>query len=293
MEERILNIHEDVFTVLFTYVGQMIGYAQIIASIFMAILVGSKVMSYFANPGGNFDPYVLVRPILILAALVLYQPLIDFLLIEPVNLITGITEQGALSVTGAIDSQNFEEYFENAITNIEDTSVNDDGSQGDGVYDFLQLNSGLEFLHLIIFFVARVVAAYILLRQLIYKGIYLVLGIFVLPFSLIPGNSDVVKKWFFGFLAVLLWLPVLKILQTIIILIGQSAGIGQPGGSMFSNAADILVSIALQVLMVIAVFRTPNYANFMVTAGSGSGSRFTDAPFTQPTMAAYRYLRGK
>lgn len=287
MEERILNIHQDVFTVLFTYVGQMIGYAQIIASIFMAILVGSKVMSYFANPGGNFDPYVLVRPILILGALVLYEPLVDFLLIQPVDLITGVTEQGALSVTGAIDGQNFENYFESTITDIQDTSVNEDGSQGDGVYDLLQLNPGLEFLHLILFFVARVIAAYILLRQLIYKGIYLVLGIFVLPFSLIPGNGDVVKKWFFGFLAVLLWLPVLKILQTIIILISQSAGTE----SLFS--ADALLSIALQVLMVIAVLRVPSYANFMVTAGSGSGSRFTTSPFSQPGLAAYRYIRGR
>lgn len=287
MEERILNIHQAVFDNLFVYIDQIIIYVQILASIFMAILVGTKVMSYFANPAGNFDAYILVRPILILIALVLYNPLINYLLLEPVELVTLITEEGGRSVTGALDGAAFEGFYEDTMTTVQDTSTNEDGSQGDGVYDILQLNPFLEFLHLLLFLAARVVAAYILLRQLIYKGIYLVLGVFVLPFSLIPGNSDVVKKWFFGFLSVLLWLPVLKVLQTIIILIGRSTG----SGDLFD--VDALLSIALQLLMVIAILRVPSYANYMVTAGSGSGGRFSFAPMTQPSTAAYKYVTGK
>lgn len=291
MEERILNIHASVFEELFKYIEQTVEYSYAIASIFMAILIGSKVITYFVNPAGNFDAYILVRPILILVALVSYDELVDFLLIEPVNLITGAVEQGALTVTGAFDTDKFQEYYQDTMTTVQDTSVNEDGSEGDGVFDFLQLNSYLELMHLIIFFAARVVGGYILLRQLVYKGIYLVLGIFVLPFSLIPGNGGVVKKWFFGFLAVLLWLPVLKILQTIIILIGQAVGNG---------FADVLLSIALQILMVMAVLNVPKYANFMVSEGSGSGSNFSGSPFLQTGlmggkvgMKGVKTLRGR
>lgn len=287
MQDNIAGFHEPLITVLYDYIFNIIGFSLTLASIFMIILVGTKVATYFANPGGNFDPYILVRPILILAALSFYEPLVETLLIEPVGYITQITEQGALAVTGAANRQEFEEQSQNTITNIQDTSVNPDGSTGDGVYDILQMNPGLEFMHMLLSFIARIAIAFMLLWQLVYKGIYLVLGIFVLPFSLIPGNGDVVKKWFFGFLSVLLWVPILEILQTIFIILARVTG----SGSFFSS--DTLLSIAVQFMMIMLIFRTPRYANYLVTAGADSGSGFTSNIISQPSLASYRYIRGK
>ncbi len=269
---------------LFDYVAGIIKYSYALAAILMIILVGSKVISYFANPAGNLDPYVLVKPILIVAALALYKPLVDLVLFSPTDIIAGITEEAAQRVTNSPSAQAFEDSYSSSITHIQDTSTNQDGSQGDGVYDVVQVSPFLEVMHLIIYFIASVVAGYIMLRQLIYKGIYFVLGIFALPLAMIPGNQDVIKKWFFGFLSVLLWLPILTILKTILILIHNNSGQG---------FAQVLLSICLQIVMIIAVLRVPKYANILVSAGSDSGSNFTASFITTPSLAMYKKLRGK
>ncbi|SHJ29960.1 hypothetical protein [Aquimarina spongiae] len=267
---------------LYQYIDQIIDYAYGLAAVLMIILVGSKVITYFANPSGNLDPYTLVRPILILVALVLYKPLVELLLFSPTDIIADVTENAAHYVTKVGDAKEFEDSYNGSITHIQDSNA--DGS-GDGVYDVLQINPFLELLHLIIFFIASVVAGYIMLRQIIYKAIYFVIGVFALPLALIPGNQDVLKKWFFGFLAVLLWIPILTILKTILILVHNNTASG--------GFTQILMSICLQVVMIIAVLRVPKYANILVSAGSDSGSNFTASFMTVPAMAMYKKLRGK
>ncbi|MCK8521180.1 hypothetical protein M0D21_06360 [Aquimarina sp. D1M17] len=276
------NVGDKNLLGLYQYIEHIIDYAYGLAAILMIILVGSKVMSYFANPSGNLDPYTLVRPILILVALVLYKPLVELLLFSPTDIIADVTENAAHYVTKVGDAKEFEDSYTGSITHIQDSNA--DGS-GDGVYDVLQINPVLELLHLIIFFIASVVAGYIMLRQIIYKAIYFVIGVFALPLALIPGNQDVLKKWFFGFLAVLLWIPILTILKTILILIHNNTAAG--------GFTQILMSICLQVVMIIAVLRVPKYANILVSAGSDSGSNFTASFMTVPAMAMYKKLRGK
>jgi hypothetical protein len=90
------------------------------------------------------------------------------------------------------------------------------------------------------------------------------LGVLILPFSLIPGNEEILKRWFFGFLAVLLWMPILRIIQTMMILIYtvDTKGMVQP-----------LISVALQIVMIIFILQVPKYANLLV---SGSGDSDTN-----------------
>ncbi|GAA4277184.1 hypothetical protein [Aquimarina mytili] len=266
------------------YVDYIIGYAYGLASIIMVVLVGSKVIVYFVNPSGNMDPYILVKPILILIGLALYQPLVENLLVRPTNIIGDITTEAGMFVTSSGNINAFEDSYNSSITNIQDTSTNPDGSSGDGIYDILQVNPILEIIHLLIYFIASVVAGYVMLRQLIYKGIYFVLGVFALPLALIPGNQEVLKKWFFGFLSVLLWLPILTILKTILILIHNNTG---------SGFTQILLSVCLQVVMIIAVLRVPKYANILVSAGSDSGSRLTAGFITAPIREAYYQRAGR
>ncbi len=277
------NVGDQNLYGLYDYIDQIINYAYGLAAVLMIILVGSKVITYFANPSGNLDPYTLVRPILILVALILYKPLVELLLFSPTDIIADVTENAAVYVTKVQDGEALEESYNSSITYIQDSNA--DGSDGDGVYDVLQINPFLELIHLIIFFIASVVAGYIMLRQIIYKAIYFVIGVFALPLALIPGNQDVLKKWFFGFLAVLLWLPILTILKTILILVHSNTADG--------GFTQVLMSICLQIVMIIAVLRVPKYANILVSAGSDSGSNFTASFMTTPTLAMYKKLRGK
>ena len=147
------------------------------------------------------------------------------------------------------------------------TAVQDAGTGGNGVasiYDILQLSTFLEVIHLLIQFLALVVTGYILLRQVLLKAIYFILGVFILPLSLIPSNLDILKQWFFGFLSVLLWIPILRIFQTLIVLIHQApidGGFTQP-----------LYSVVLQIVMIFFLFQVPKYANFLVNgAGDNAG----------------------
>ncbi len=276
MEEYIQNIHDSLFPEIYRYVEAMSGFSQLLAVIFMIIWIGVKVMSYSANLSGNLDPYILIRPILILVAILFYEPLIDLLLEQPVDIVAGIARDGANSVLGSSGSFGVAEKWDSFTSGV---SEDFDANQ---VWEVLQLDSGLEFIHLLIFLAARAIVGYILLRQLVFKGIYLILGVFVLPFSLIPGNQDILKKWFFGFLAVLLWIPVLTIVQTILLLIGEI--------TKNANFGDALFLIALQIMTVIAILRVPRYANFLVAAGSESGQRFSENAVAQPVIMGAKTL---
>ncbi|WP_378188147.1 hypothetical protein ACE939_06850 [Aquimarina sp. W85] len=241
------------------YVEYLTTYAHMLAAIIMIIFVGSKVILYFVNPSGNFDPYVLVKPILILAAIALYQPLVEFLLVKPVNIITQIVDQGALYVTNNGNIDNLNSTFEDSMSHIEDSSTNEDGTEGDGIYAITSVSENLELLHLIIYFVATCVTAFMLFKQLIYKAIYFILGIFVLPLSLAPGNQEILKKWFYGFISTLLWIPIISILKVILVIVQRNA----QGG--FGN---ILFSVALQLVMIITILSVPKFANLLVSTGS-------------------------
>ncbi|MBQ4820586.1 hypothetical protein [Aquimarina sp. MMG016] len=255
-----------------SYISEIINYAYALAAVIMIILVGSKVMKYMVNPSSNLDPFVLVRPVLVLAALSLYQPLVENLLVVPTNIVIDITEEAAVKVTRSSNIVDFNNRFQLSMENVQST-----GGAGAGIYDILQVNPFLELIHLIILFISSIVAGYILLRQLILKSIYFILGVFVLPFSLIPGNQDIIKKWFLGFLSVLLWIPILNILKTIIVIINNNLGSG------FSN---VLLSTALQVVMIFAVLKVPQYANILVASGNETDSNFGSGIITSPFKLA-------
>jgi len=254
------------------FVSSLIPYCYILATIIMIILVGTKVISYFMNPSGTMDPYILVKPILIIVALSLYQPLVELLLVKPVNLITKIVESAAVRAVNAPGLDDFLRLVDSRLVAVQDVVQGDAGIPS--IYDILQLSTILEVIHLLIQLVALVVNGYLLLRQILLKAIYLIIGVLVLPLSLAPGNLEVLKKWFFGFLSVLLWIPILRIFQTVIVLIDQApvTGFAQP-----------LYSVVLQIVMILFLLQVPKYANFLV---SGSG----DSDGNGYLMAAGREL---
>jgi len=240
------------------FVADVLPYAMLLASGIVLIFVGYKVMRYMANPEDRLDPYAIIQPILVLAAMALYMDLVELLLNTPIDLIGEIIDKVAYKISDTSgDADAFESAFRKSITHVQSN-----GADGSGVYDIMQINPFLEIIHLLIYFVASVVGGYIMFRQLITEYIYLILGVFVLPFSLIIGNQKVLGSWFFGFLSVLLWLPVLKILKMIIILLPVTT----------TSFTDVLLSVALQLVMIFAILQVPKYANMLVSQGSSIGS---------------------
>lgn len=262
------------------YVDYVIKYSYVLASILMIILVGSKVFSYFMNPSGNLDPYVLVKPVLILVALALYKPLVEILLVKPTNIVLDITDAAALHITNTSSLDAFFRIFLNSITFIQTGGTDPNGNPITGIYDILQISVVLEVIHLLIHFVSLGVAAYIIIRQLILKAIYFMLGTLVLPLSLIPGNFKILEKWFFSFLALLLWIPILRMIQTIIILIHTAP---------VSGALQPLFSIVLQVVMILYILNVPKYANLLV---SGSGEADGGGYLNTIAREGYHWING-
>ncbi|GAA0716330.1 hypothetical protein GCM10009430_11930 [Aquimarina litoralis] len=241
------------------FVETLMPYSYALAAVIMIILVSSKVFTYFMNPAGNMDPYILVKPVLILVALVLYQPLVELLLFEPSRLITQITETAALSATGYGNWGLFERAMQRTLIGV--LNVATGNADIPSIYDILQVSTLLEMIHFLVQIVALVVVGYLMIRQLLLKAVYFIIGVLVLPLSLVPANFEILKKWFFGFLSVLLWVPILRIFQTIITLISQAPleGFAQP-----------LYSLVLQIVMIMFILQVPKYANFLV-GGSGDG----------------------
>jgi hypothetical protein len=272
--ERIENILDKFQSVLFSesgasglgaYVSYLVQYSYILAAILMIIFVGTKIAAYFANPTKEIDPYILVKPILILMILALYQPLINLLLFKPTDIIIDITEDAAIHVTDANNKEEFSTLFYNAITNVPQSGNEEDPDFS--FYDILAFSYVFEILHFLIYIIAATVTAYITVRQFLLKAFYFVLGVLVLPLSLIPGNDEILKKWFFGFLSVLLWIPVLRVVQTIMIIL-HTVDTNSDGGSI----VEVMFPVVLQIVMIFFILSVPKYANLLVSGSGDSDS---------------------
>jgi hypothetical protein len=263
-------------------VSYIVQYSYILAAILMVLLVGSRIAAYFANPTKEIDPYLLVKPILVLAALSLYQPLVDLLLFTPTDIITDITEDAALHVTNADSQDSFSQIYWDSTMVVPQEDSNGDTK---GIFEIMAYAVVFEWLHFLIYLVSGGVAAYIMLRQLMLKVFYFVLGIFVLPFSLIPGNEEILKRWFFGFLSVLLWIPILRIIQTIIILVHKvdyEESFSGPG------ILEALLNVILKIVLIFFILSVPKYANLLV---SGSGDNDSNGWFVFIGREAYYKAR--
>ncbi|WP_299604003.1 hypothetical protein [uncultured Aquimarina sp.] len=251
------------------YIDYMLTPCLLFAGVLMLIFVSIKVFTYFTNPSSNMDPYILVKPILILVALTFYKPLVELLLFEPSEFITKIIEEAGLIATNTETINNFDDICNNFLTNFFDTV---DETEINNIFDLIQLFPLFEIIHFFIQIVALVVVGYIMMRQIIMKALYFILGVLVLPLALIPGNFEALKKWFLGFLGVLLWIPLLRIFQTILLLI-HKAPTQAFGQSLFE--------LVLQIIMIVFILQVPKYANFLVSSGSeageGLGSVFSSA----------------
>lgn len=253
--DEILNQYRTILQNRFDlYINESKPYVLLIAVTFTFVFVGYKVMRTMADPDEKIARDTLIRPILTFMAIILYIPLVKLLLFDTTDILSEIIKQGAYKVTGRSPGD-FEQAFQTAITHVQET-----GADGNGVYDVLQINPFLELFHIIIYFIATVVGGYILLRQLLMIFVYYVLGIFVLPFSLIISNERILKSWFFGFLSILLWEPILTILKVIIVLLPV-------GKTEFTN---VLLSIAFQIIMILMILKVPQFANLLVDPQSGN-----------------------
>ncbi|MDQ1856022.1 hypothetical protein [Chryseobacterium sp. WLY505] len=236
------------------FINESRPYVLLMAVTLTFVFVGYKVMKAMSDPDEKMGRDALLRPILTLMAITLYIPLVKLLLFDTVDIVSEIVKHGAYRVTGRSPAD-FEQAFQSGITHVQGT-----GADGNGVYDLLQVNPFLEFIHIIIYFVASVVGGYILMRQLLMIFIYYILGMFALPFSLIISNERILKSWFFGFLSILLWEPILTIMKVIIVLLPV-------GNTAFTN---VLLSVAFQVIMILMVLKVPQFANLLVDPESGN-----------------------
>ena len=241
------------------FVDRILGTMGSFAGVLVTIYVAYKVILYMANISSNLDPFVLVKPVSILAALGLYQELVALLIIKPIMLLQEILEDAAKAQFGS----NFDADFMTSITNTYQGTPS-----VPGVFQFIGTFPVLETIHLIIYFAAMVVAYYMLMRQVIFASIYYVLGTLALPLSLIVGNQGVLGGWFFSFISIMLWGPVLIILKCIIVSIN-------PVNNNY-NWTNAIVSIALQIVMVLTILRIPSFANSLVSSGSALSSNVGD-----------------
>ncbi len=245
-----------------TFIDNILPAVGLFAGVIVSIYIGYKVMRSWTGESEKLDAATLLRPCLILASLALYRPLVTLLMETPIGIVNDIILAGADATTG-IPRANFAQTIQNTLTFSQTTG----GPDGGGINDVLQVHPFLEFINLFVFFLAYIAGGYILFRQLIVKTIYFMLGPFALAFSLIVGNERTITGWFQGYISVLLWLPVLSLIQTIIALIPL-----QDPNNLFSTK-DVVFSMVVQIVMVLAVLKVPQYANILVTQGSSMGQQ--------------------
>lgn len=234
------------------------NYLSTIAGILVLIFVVYKVVLYMVNPEKGLDPYVLIRPCLILAGIALYNPLVETFMLTPMKLLTEIIKDSVLSLSG-IDATGFDGRFNSSMTRTDDR-----------LYDVLQINPFMEVLHLLVYFIGSFVGVYMLIKQSLSVAIYYVMGYFSVIFSLIPGNERSFLNWSLSFLAILLWEPFIIILKYLIILTRIDT----------INFTSFFVIVAVQITSIFLFFKIPRFCEFLINGGSPIGSPYSGGPST-------------
>lgn len=237
----------DLHTHISTFVGVLV-----------LIFVVYKVILYMANPDKGLDPYVVIRPCLVLAGVVLYDNLIEVFMITPMSILTEIIESSILNLTG-IDINGFDGRFNSAMTTTDDR-----------LYDILQINPILELLHLFIYFAGSFVAYYMLIKQALSIGLYYIMGYFSIFFSLIPGNEKSFLNWSLSFLAILLWEPFIIILKYIVILTRIES----------ESFTSFFIVVAVQISTIFLFLKVPSFCEFLINGGNPLGSPHPSGSFS-------------
>ena len=226
------------------------SHISTIAGVLVLIFVVYKVILYMVNPDKGLDPYVIIRPCLVLAGLVLYHDLVENFMMVPKSILTDIIESSILNLTGT-DIIGFDGRFNSAMTTTDDR-----------LYDVLQINPILELLHLFIYFVGSFVAYYMLIKQALSIGLYYIMGYFSIFFSLIPGNEKSFLNWSLSFLAILLWEPFIIILKYLVILTRIES----------EDFTSFLVVVTVQITTIFLFLKVPAFCEFLINGGSPLGS---------------------
>ncbi len=269
----LIDNFENVFNPLLAqYIRSILRAVGLFAGVITTIYVLYKVIKVFIGDAEKIEGSTLVRPSLILGAIVLYVPLVDLVLETPVTLVNDIILDGLRTTTGISDINSIREAARGKLQYTQDS----DSAGGNGIHDILQVNPFLELFHLVIFFIGTIAAGYVIFSQLLIKAIHIILGPFALAFALIPGNERVLANWFQSTLSVFLWIPVLNIVRVIIILVPVNEDavggiLGRPNLDL--DKPDILFSMVFQIAMIFIIFKVPQFANMLVAQGSSMGQQ--------------------
>ncbi len=240
----------------------LVGTTQL-AGVIAFIYIAYKVMLYFSDIDTRLDPFVIIRPCILLGVLALYSDLVDLVLRRPITFVTQMMTDGVTGLSlptpsagPSIDTSTTAGKFEAVMTYVDIST-----GPGWGIFDILAINPMLELIHVLIYLTATVVGAYMMFRQIILIAIYYIIGTIAIPFSMIAGNQSVFGNWFFGFVSVMLWRPIYFIMQVIIIALDPSA----------KTFTSPLFAIALQIVMILTILQIPKFANILVSKGSELG----------------------
>jgi len=235
--------------VLHTRIAPIIG-------VLLLIYIASKILHYYSNIEKGLDPLVIIRPCIILAIIVLYAPLVDLILIQPSQLLNQLITNTILNISGG------------NITSFNDSFFDTMSAVDGNIFNALQINPFLEFIHLILYFIAGFIANYMLLRQVINLAIYHILGYFAVIFSLIPGNENSLKSWIFTYLAILLWAPFIFIIKFLAILTRIDS----------TSFSSFLAVIAIQVSLIFLFTKVPAFCEALVSTGNPGSSPISGSP---------------
>lgn len=241
-------------------------YLSTLTGILVLIFIVYKVSSYMVNPEKGLDPYILIRPCLILAGVVLYNPLVDFFMLTPMNLLSEVIKEAILNLSG-IDATGFDGRFNSSMTRTDDR-----------LYDVLQINPFMELIHLLIYFVGSFVATYMLIKQALSIAIYYIMGYFSMIFSLVPGNEKSFTNWSLSFLAILLWEPFIYVLKYLVILTKIET----------ESFTSFFVILAVQITSIFLFLKVPKFCEFLINGGSPIGS-----PYSGGASTAYNKISSK
>jgi len=294
---------------LFAFAREIAGHEAflLLTGVLFMITVGIKVLNAYLNPSQAVYSQILIRPILIMACIPLYNHLVWTLIHTPVSGVFLTINEAINSLAGVtVNPDGIQsticrpDFYDStasapappplapgltaaevaARTAARDAStatvelVAKTSSFVDSVRFFFE-NPWMEIFHFLFCIASMVSVVYVLFRMVITISIMHVMGPFAITFSLIPGNEGNLSKWFFGYLSVTLWAPL------ILLFLGIAESLK---GIAYADINNALLIIVVDVGVVLSLFKIPALAGYLVggqNAAEGSSGRSTRQFFSK------------
>ena len=269
------------------YLDYILDYLALFMSILIMAVIIMDICTKFVKLVDDEEQRfidVLPRPIIVLLSLLFYKQLVTMLIVTPADFFYEITKVGV----EAVERNSYGEHVRDVVQEMLSWS----GSNQNSDFAENKEQGYVGLIATIVQFFALCCGAFVVFRSIVAANVMYMMGPFILVLSLIPGNQVVIKKFWMGYLGILLWPSLVMIVFAVITILPYyynktfTTGNGTSPGEFLSYVWGLV----LQIIGIYSIFAVVDYSRSLVYIASSAAGNGLGEGYQRLTQGAAKYL---